>query len=89
MIEVIAWIVGGGIFILPAFVYYFSFYIERLGWILGLLLSVFMIHTLFPLHFIISPLFGGDGFWAALWGTWGRVIVGSVIVWIITQFSRR
>lgn len=88
MITWIAWVVGGAFFILPAFWFYFSFYIHRFGWILGLIISIPLIHTLFPLHFIIAPIFGQDSFWHALWNTWGKILVGSIVIWAISLFEK-
>jgi len=88
MLNKIAWVLGIIFFFVPALWYYLSFYIQALGWAFGLVVSVIFIQTLFPLHFIIAPVFSSTGFWDALWNTWGKVLIGSVLVWFITMFSR-
>ena len=88
MVTGIAWLIGGAFFFLPALYVYFSFYVQTFGWVLGLILSVLFVHTLFPLHFLVATFFGHTPFWTAVWQTWGRVIVGSIIVWFISMWSR-
>ncbi|MBI5151293.1 MAG: hypothetical protein HZA34_01835 [Candidatus Pacebacteria bacterium] len=88
MMAFIGWIIGTVLFFVPAFLYYIAFYVTRFGWFLGLILGVIFVQTLFPLHFIIAPIFGADSLWNAFWNTWGKVVAGSIIVWIFSSFQK-
>lgn len=66
-------------FIIPALSFYFSYYIDRLGVFVGIIVSTLLAGILFPIHFIVAST-SGYGFLSAFWETWGRLSVGAVII---------
>lgn len=86
--SVIAWLVmicTGIFFFLSSFVYYINFYVERLGVFWGWIIGGIFSEALFPVHFIIVGVTGGDIF-EALFMTYGILLIAGAIIWICSLF---